>query len=224
VPAKNNNLAAYIIRPSNIMSNQNIVSTTIDWEDVILALQAFTRSWVNGKGWFRGKYTTSLLKGKEIDDYVYGAIEKYLRYPEKHDPSKGTLIDYLKYNLVRSMVSNDLVSAENRTSQDILTFAEVNAQNDEDNGNYIDSILPHAEVYFDQEIDYNVIMSSIETEVKGDKILEEIFLGVCSFNLKRREIIEEFGMKENDFDNGMRRLKTILKSTINKYDLKQQPL
>jgi hypothetical protein len=204
------------------MSSKNIDNTAIDWEEIILKLQSFTRTLVNGKGWFRGGKTKTFLKGKEIEDYIFGAIEKYLRNPEKHDPLRGSLIDYLKFNLIRSMVSNDLVSAENKTSKNYFAIAD-NKAGEEDNTNlYLDTILPCVEAYFDQEIDYKEIMNSIETEVKGDKIAEEIFLGVCCYNLKRREVIEEFKMTEIDFDNGMRRLKTILNNTAKKYDLNKQ--
>lgn len=205
------------------MSNQTGTNTTIDWEKVILDLQTFTRSWVNGKGWFRGGKTKTFLKGKEIDDYVYGAIEKYLLHPEKYDPSQGSLVDYLNYNIIRTLVRNDLVSSENRTSQDVFAFAEERAENNEtDTGSYLDRILPFAGAYFDQEIDYNTIMSAIETEISGDSLLEEIFLGVCSYGLKRREVIEEFKLTPTQYDNGIRRLKTILHNTAVKYDLKIQ--
>lgn len=206
------------------MHYQNIDNTTIDWEEVILKLQSFTRSWVNGKGWFRGGKTTNLLKGKEIEDYIFDAIEKYLRNSEKHDPSKGSLIDYLKYNLIRSMVSNDLVSAENQTSKDVFSIADDKEQNEEDSGSYLDSILPHAEVYFDQEIDYNEVMKYIESEALGDPIVEEIYLGICSYGLKRREIIEEFKMNEKDYDNGMRRLNTIRNKAAKIFNIKTQTL
>ncbi len=200
------------------MTSQNAENTSIDWEEVILRLQSFTRSWVKGKGWFRGGKTTKLLKGKEIDDYVFGAIEKYLRSPEKHDPSKGSLIDYLKFNLVRSMVSNDLVSAENRTSKDIFAYEDDNEE--EDSTPYLDSILPNAEVYFDQEIDYQEVLKQIESEAKNDPIVENIFMGICVFGMKRREIIQEFSMTEKEYDNGMRRLNTIRDNVAKKYDIK----
>lgn len=204
------------------MNNQKETNNNIDWEEVILSLQSYVRSLVNGKGWFRGKKTTTFLKGKEIDDYVFGAIEKYLRNPEKYNPSKGSLINFLKYNLIRSMVSNDLVSSENKSSKDVFQIAE-NKEHEEDNSNsYLDSIFPFAEVYFDQEIDYANIISSIELEIKDDKIAEEIFFGICYNNLKRREVIEEFEMSEKDFDNGMRRLKTVLNNIAKKFDLKNQ--
>jgi hypothetical protein len=205
----------------DIQENEIIV---INWEEIILCLQSYTRLLVSNKKWFRGGKTKTFLAGKEIEDYIYEAIAKYLQNPEKFDSSKGTLINYLKYNIIRSLVSNDLVSSENQTSKDIYTIVDKMDSEDENSNSYLDSILPYAEVYFDQEIDYNEIMASIENKVKGDKILEEIFLGYCSENSKRREVIEEFGMSENDYDNGMRRLKTILKDIITKYNLSRQTI
>ena len=205
----------------DIQENEIIV---INWEEIILGLQSYTRLLVSNKKWFRGGKTKTFLAGKEIEDYIYEAIAKYLQNPEKFDSSKGTLINYLKYNIIRSLVSNDLVSSENQTSKDIYTIVDKMDSEDENSNSYLDSILPYAEVYFDQEIDYNEIMASIENKVKGDKILEEIFLGYCSENSKRREVIEEFGMSENDYDNGMRRLKTILKDIITKYNLSRQTI
>jgi hypothetical protein len=204
------------------MSNPTGGNTDIDWEEVILSLQAYTRFVVNGKGWFRGDDTTIFLKGKEIDDYVYGAIGMYLQNPEKHDPKRGSLLLYLKYSLIRSLVSNDLVSAENQNSTDVFGVAERKEDDDNGVGSYLDATLPYAEVFFDQEVDYKKIMASIEAEIKTDKIVEEIFLGIHTYGMPRREVIKEFGMTDNDFDNGMRRLKTILSNTAKKFDLKKQ--
>lgn len=202
---------------------KDVENTNIDWEEVILKLQSFTRYLVNGKGWFRGKNTKTFLKGKEIDDYVFGAIfgaiEYYLFNPDKYNKSRGTFINYLKYNLICSMVINDLVSAENRTSKDVFAFANQDEQENEDSRSYLDSIMPHVEAYFDQEIDYNWIMDSIEAEVVGDEIAEEIFLGHCCYDMKRREIIEESKITEGEYNNGVRRLNTILKNTAIKFEL-----
>ncbi len=74
------------------------------------------------------------------------------------------------------------------------------------------------------EIDYKEIMNYVQGEIKGDEILEEIFLGICLNGLKRRDVIEEFNLSEKDFDNGMRRLQTILSRTAKKFDLKTQSL
>lgn len=205
------------------MNNQNGENITIDWEAIYLQLYAYTDSLLKSKSWFRGKKINSFKAGKQVHDYISEAIEKHLTDPEKFDVSSNrSLANYLKLHIIRTLVGNDAKSSENRTSKDVFATADQKEQQEEDSGSYLDAILPHAEVYFDQEIDYNEIMSSIETEVKGDKIAEEIFLGVCCCNLKRREVIEEFKMTENDFDNGMRRLKTILHNTSKKYDLNKQ--
>jgi hypothetical protein len=200
------------------MDNQNGTNTSVDWEEVILSLQSFTRSWVNGKGWFRGGKTTTFLQGKEIEDYVFGAIEKYLRNPEKHNPSKGSLIDYIKYNLIRSLVRNDLVSAENQTSRDVFASAD-KYEEDDVVGSYLDSILPFATAYFDQEIDFAEIMLEIDQEISKDKIAEEIYLCERCYGMKRADIIAEFNMLEKVFDNGKRRMQTILNNIAKKYDL-----
>lgn len=194
----------------------------IDWEDVILQLQSYTRFIVNDKGWFRGRKTSTYIKGQEIDDYVYEAIGKYLKNPEKYDPNKGTLILYLKYNLIRSLVSNDLVSAENTNTNDVFGIADRKEDEDDGAGSYLDATLPYAEVFFDERLDYKLIMADIEKEVASDKIVEEIFLGTRTYGLQRRQVIEEFKMTEQDFDNGMRRLTTILNNVAKKFDLKKQ--
>lgn len=204
------------------MINQPVENAYIDWEEVLVCLQAYTRFLVKGKGWFRGYATQSFLKGKEIDDYVFTAIEKYLRNPEKYDSEKGSLLNYLKYNLIRTLVSNDLASQENRTSKDVYVYED--DDDDDSVSSYLDSILPHAEIFFDQEIDYKEVMSYLEEEVKSDPIVENIFLGLTGFGLKRGDIIKEFSISEKEFDNGMRRLNTLRKNAAAKYDIKLKSL
>src|SRR6185312_4172185 len=216
-------LVTYIINTRSLMNSQKAENTNIDWEEVILCLQSFTRALVKGKGWFRGGETSVFLKGQEIEDYIFEAIERYLRNPEKHKPEKGSLINYLKFNLIRSLVTNDLVSAENRTSSDIFNYESENFD-EENSATYLDSIFPYAEAFFDQEIDFNEVMKYLENEVKNDTIVENIFLGICCYGLKRREITEEFAMTEKDYDNGMRRFNTIKNNTVLKFDLKNRKL
>jgi len=194
------------------MANHNVENAAIDWEEVILRLQTFTRSLAYGKGWFRGKETTVYLKGKEVDDYVFDAIEIYLRAPEKFNPNKGSLIKYLCYSIIRNLVKNDLVSAENRSTSDVFVY-----QNEDEDEAYLDAILPHAEVFFEQEVDFMEVMNYIESETKGDSIVENIFLGVSGYGLKRAEIIKEFNMTPVEYDNGMRRLITIRNKAAKKY-------
>lgn len=191
------------------MSTDTDNQTHIDWEEIIVRLTAFTRSWTRGKPWFRGEKTTNFLMGKEVEDYVYAAIGKYLEDPEKFDPNKGELLEYLKYNLVRSFVANDLRKKENNQTDDI--FAEDSEEDEEDgSSSYSERVLPYTAALFPDDIDYNAIKEFIEKEVQGDADAENIFLGIYTYGMKRREVIEEFTMTAVTFDNGMRRLTTVI--------------
>jgi len=191
------------------MSTNTTSQTHIDWEEIIIRLIAFTRSWTRGKPWFRGETTTTFLMGKEVEDYVFEAIGKYLEKPEKFDPDKGELLEYLKYNLVRSFVANDLRKKENNQTDDI--FAEDSEEHhDEKSSSYSERVLPYTAALFQDDVDYNAIKEYIEKEVQGDADVENIFLGIYIYGMKRREVIEEFTMTAASFDNGMRRLTTVI--------------
>ena len=202
------------------MSCQNGVNNE-DLGVLYIQLYAYTDNLLKKKGWFRGGKTNSFLKGKETHDYVSEAFEKYLTNPEKYKGTTGrSLENYLKLHIIRTLVGNDARSPENRTSKSIPSLVSRKHEEGEDGDTYLDSILPFAEAYFDQEIDSKEIMTFIEQEVAKDKIVEEIYLGVRCYGWKRAMVIKEFNMSENDFDNGMRRLTTVLNNTAKKFDIK----
>lgn len=189
----------------------------INWEDLYECLYAFTDKLLKKKKWFRKSTDGSSVKGKQVHDYVTDGLERYFTNPEKFDATKGSLADYIKYNIIRTLVGNDSTSSENTSSIDI--FAGPLYDEEEDGSNYLDAMLPYASALFDQQIDYDAVMDHIESEIKGHDFVEEIFLGI-SAGMKRREIIEEFNMSPRDFDNGNRRLSTIIKNTAKKFNLK----
>lgn len=188
-----------------------------EWKEIILRLQAYTLMLVKDKGWFRGSKAGTYISGKEINDYVFEAIGRYLKNPEKYDPSKRTLVEYLKKHIIRTLVNNDLVSAENQTSTDIFAFESEN-EDDDDSDTFIDAILPQVDAFYDDEIDYFNIMNFIESETNGDEYVEKIFLGL-NCGMKRADIIDEFKMSPADYDNAMRRLITIRKKAAQKYNV-----
>lgn len=202
------------------MSTDPGSQTHIDWEDIILRLTAFTRSWVRGKPWFRGEKTTTFLMGKEVEDYVFAAIGRFLEQPEKFDPAKGELLEYLEYNLVRSFIANDLRKKENNQTDDI--FADDEDDDNESSSSYSERVLPYTEALFPDDIDYNAIKEYIEKEVQGDTDAENIFLGIYTYGMKRREVIEEFTMTAVAFDNAMRRLNTVINRTANHFNKNNQ--
>ena len=199
------------------MSNQNEGRGTIDWEELYLQLYAFTDNFLKNRSFFRGPASSSFLAGKEIHDYVMDGIEKYLTHPEKYNSSSGrSLANYIKLHIIRTLIGNDLRSPENRLTKDIFAFEGVDGGDDVE---HVETLLPFVEAYFDDEMDYVKIMAHAEEAIKGDKIVEEIFLGRHHCGLKRSEIIEEFKMSETDYNNGFRRLETILKNTALQFKL-----
>jgi hypothetical protein len=189
------------------------------WEEIIVELEAFFRSFIKGKPLFRRGQADIFLKGKSIRDYVYEAILLYLEDPGKYDPSKGPLIMYLKYYLLRNVINSDLDSKENKTTRDLYDRI---LQHDaaDDSTAYFDRLLPFTEALFDDEIDYGTIMADIEAAVKKDKVCGEIFYGQ-SIGMARRDIMEEFGMSAGDYVNGYKRLKTILNNIALQYDIEK---
>jgi len=190
------------------MNVQSDFPSDSEWERIILQLTAFTRSLAKGRRWFRGQKTETFLAGKEVEDYVYGAIEKYLTNSEKFDPDKGDLVAYLKYSLVRTAIENDLRKAENSLTQEVAAYD--GNEEGEEGLSYLERIAPYTAALFDENIDYESIKNYIENEVKGDEIAESVLLGIYTMGLKRREIIEEFNLTPTAYDNAMRRLNTAI--------------
>jgi DNA-directed RNA polymerase specialized sigma24 family protein len=182
----------------------------IDWEEIILRLTAFTCSWTNGRAWFRGGGTSDFLAGKKVEDYVYEAITRFLEAPEKYNSAKGDLLKYLKYQIVRTLVGNDLRKLENKKTDDIFAYDDTSCE-EEDNIPYSERVMPFTVALFPDDIDYQAIKVYIETEIQGDKDAENVFLGVYISGMKRREVMEELDMSASAFDNGMRRLNTVLR-------------
>lgn len=202
------------------MHTQTDTIEEIDWEQILIPLEAYALSFAKKQSWFRGSDTSVFLEGKEIRDYVYEGIGRFIENPEKFDQSKGTLLNYLKYNLVRSLISNDVNKSENKLSKDIFTQLMVDDESD-NTTSYLDRVMPFVNALFDEEIDYVEIIAEIEQQIKGDKIPEEIFIGLNAYGLKRSEIMDEFKMSSKDFDNGMKRLQTVLRGVALRFNLKK---
>lgn len=192
---------------------------TINWDELYLQLFAYTDTLLKANTWFRKGKIDSYLEGKQVHDYVSAAIEKFLSEPQKYDPTKRSLVGYLKKHIIRSLVWNDVNKAENKTTTD-LDF--LNNQDDEESFNTLEALLPYANAYFDQQIDYDQILNDIKNEIQGDEIVKRIFESHCQNGLLRREILIKYNMDANAFDNGMKRLKTVLKKTAKKYEIRQQ--
>lgn len=189
-----------------------------NWNEIYLQLYAFADYLLKMHKWFRGKQTDSYLGGRQPHDYVLDAIEYHLRNPDKYDPSKRTLVSYLKKHLIRRSISNDSRKAENiKTSE----FLNVSHSSDPEDDDLLESFLPYVQAEFVQQMDFDTIMRDIDQAIQSDPVALKIFEGIGKENLKRREIIEIHEMTEETYDNGMKRLKTILKQTVKKYEIEE---
>lgn len=189
-----------------------------EWEKIYTQLYAYTDQLLKSHQWFRKGKIDSYLKGKQVHDYVMEAIEHYMTYPEKYDTSfNRSLVNYLKLHIIRRNVGNDSKKIENKSMVDL--FATGNEGDENEPFFNLEALLPFANAYFDQEIDYNEILASIKVDTMADVTVNQIFEGICHDGLKRREVIELYKISEVEFDNGMKRLKTILKNTAKKYEL-----
>lgn len=188
----------------------------IKWDEVYLKLYAYTDQLVKNLSWFRGQ-TDSFLKGKQVEDYVCEAIEKYLAAPEKFNPDKGrSLTNYLKLHIIRTLVFNDVKSVENQNTSDVLSHTW--DSDDESAELYFEKILPGVASTFDENIDYKKVMGEIMEELENDEMAKLIFNEVRVNGMARREFIKEHQVSEKDFDNAMKRLKTVLKNIAKQYD------
>jgi len=188
----------------------------INWEDIYVQLYAYTDQLLKAYSWFRKGKTDSYLKGKQVHDYVAEAIEKYLRAPEKYDPSSGrSLVTYLKWHIIRSSVGNDVRSPENVTSSTLLSADD--SVDDDDHFCNIEAFLPFVAASFDQQADYKKILTDIEHELQDDEMAKLIFEEVRCNGMDRRDVIKKHEVTDKDFDNGMKRMKTILKKIAKRY-------
>jgi len=189
----------------------------INWEDIYVQLYAYTYHLLKAYSWFR-KDTDSYLKGKQVHDYINDAIEKYLSEPEKYDPSSGrSLVTYLKWHIIRTSVGNDVRSQENKTTS--VIESDGNSEDDNDPLYNSEAFLPFVQATFDKNLDYKNILADIETELKNDELAKLIFNEVRCNGFDRRDVIKYHGISEKDFDNGMKRMKTVLKIIVKRYNL-----
>lgn len=190
--------------------------TESEWGEQYTRLCAFARKLLSKLGCFSTSGRNVFLAGKEPHDYAMQAIEMHLRHPEKYDPNSGRSLDnYLKLHLVRSVVWKDTKSAENRTTQHLPV-----KQEEDGDGELIEALLPWVEENLDQNLDYENFSSFIEERLIGDSDAEIVYLGLYHFGQKRKDIIKENSMTESTYNNAVRRLDTIISTTVTVFNLK----
>lgn len=190
------------------MAKANFNIDNVDWEGALVQLTAFAHYLTSTYTWFRGEDTAVFIGGQEAADYATEAIVRFMEAPEKFDPQKGDLLTYLKYNIVRTLIGNDARKKENSKTDDIW---ERDDEEEESTTPYSERLLPCIEASFPDDIDYETITTYVQSEIEGDKELEDVFLCTYLEGMKRTDAIEYLNMSDNKYDNAHRRLKTVFK-------------
>lgn len=177
------------------------------WLEIINRLRAFAEDQISIYSWFRGE--NALPQGYTADDFTQEAILRHCENPSKYDPGRGEFLAFLKYYILKRLVYNLSMLTENALTTDIYRmFSE---EEEEDTVSYED-YLPTAILDIDGQIDHDKYLNLIIEKIDGETLLETIFEAIFINNLKRREICKQYHMTEQDYDNAVRRLNTIIKT------------
>lgn len=170
----------------------------VDWSRVIPVLMAFAHKLLSQQK----------LRKKNIEemsyDFAIDAIKAYLEDKEKFIASRNPdLIMYLKYSLLRRIISNYAKSADNRKIS----------------GVQIDDVaVMHQfieEIPIDESIDIKNIVLNIQKDINHDDVMSIIFSARYEENMKRAEICHEFSIDTMIYDNAMKRLRRIVDKHVN---------
>ena len=172
----------------------------VEWERVIPVLMAFAYSLLGNK-----KFTNR--RDQLAYDFAMETITKYLENKGKFNPSRNPdLINYLKYNILRQLISNFENSAGIRKR---VILENTNDEN-ETNSEYSLEHLYKEDKYIENNIDEKIFVQKMEQKLKNDTDLKEIFDLLYYKDSKRAEICSDLDIPLREFDNRYRRLKRLL--------------
>jgi len=172
----------------------------VEWEKVIPVLIAFAYSLLGNK-----KFTNR--REQLAYDFAMETITKYLENKDKFDPSRNPdLINYLKYNILRQLISN----FENSASVRKRVVLEKKDDEKEQNNEYSLDHLYKEDKYIENNIDEKIFVQKMERKLKGKAELKEVFDLLYYNDSKRAEICKDLNIQLSEFDNRSRRLKRLL--------------
>lgn len=177
------------------------------WLEVINRLRAFAEDQISIYNWFRGE--NALPQGYTADDFTQETILRYCKNPSIYNPERGKFLAFLKYYILKRLVYNLSMLTENAQTTDIYQMSS--GEEEDENVSYED-YLPETMFDIEGQIDHDKYVTLIIEKIDGETLLEKIFEGIFINNLKRREICQQYQMSEQDYDNAVRQLNTIIKT------------
>lgn len=175
----------------------------VDWSKVIPVLMAYAYVLI-------GDVNQKMARSREelAYDFSIDAITKYLSEPEKFDPSRNPdLIRYLKYYILRQLISNAKKKAAN------VNEVATEEEDYEFDSDCVDDLFTE-EYELDDSIDTASVVAKIEEAIENDDELYEIFIGRYHHESKRSEICQDLKISTDEYDNRIRRLRRLSKKIL----------
>ena len=177
----------------------------IDWNGVIPVLMAYAYVLI-------GDNNQRMARSREefAYDFTIDAIAKYLNEPEKFDSSRNPdLIRYLKYYILRQLISNAKKKAAN--VNEVVT-KEKDDEYEFDSDSLDDLFVKEFDL--DESIDVASIVTQIERAIEDNDELYEIFIGRYYNESKRSEICKDLNISTKEYDNRIRKLRRLSQKII----------
>lgn len=141
---------------------------------------------------YYGLWNRRGLKGYSAQEIAMEAIEKIYLGEWQWNPEKSKLLDYLKFHVIRGLVSNLAKSSEFKSTHEIES-SELNEVAQLESDGIIETM--------NQDQILEILRQEISSDEQAGIIFEELLIG-----LKRSEICEKYNWEKRVYDNASRRL------------------
>lgn len=152
---------------------------------------------------YYGLWNRRGLKGYSAQEIAMEAIEKVYVGEWQWNPEKSSLLDYLKFHVIRGLVSNLAKSSEFKSTYEKESSELYWVVSQEDN-EIISSIS--------QDQIVRIIRQELSLDEQSIIVFEELMLG-----LKRSEICEKYNWEKKIYDNASRRLAGVIRKITDKF-------
>lgn len=141
---------------------------------------------------YYGLWNRRGLKGYSAQEIAMEAIEKIYLGEWQWDPEKSKFLDYLKFHVIRGLVSNLAKSSEFKSTHEIDSSELYEVAQQESDG--IIESMNQAQII-------EILRQEISSDEQARIVFEELLIG-----LKRSEICEKYNWEKKVYDNASRRL------------------
>ena len=152
---------------------------------------------------YYGLWNRRGLKGYSAQEIAMESIEKVYLGEWQWNPEKSSLLDYLKYHVIRGLVSNLAKSSEFKSTHEIES-SELHGVSNQEGNEIIESMS--------QDQILKILRQEISSDEQVRTVFEELLIG-----LKRSEICEKYNWEKRIYDNASRRLGGFIEKISDKF-------